>query len=95
MPFVFIHDDNIAAAKEEFKDLIFARFQGDVPSMGRIIGVVNTIWANPGPKIFVHKIGLSGFLLKVTNPRTRERILDRTCWKLQAILCLWLLGPLS
>lgn len=82
VPLVFIPDDNIAAAKEEFKDFIFARFQGDVPSMGRIIRVVNSIWANPSPRIFVHKIGLSGFLLKVANTRTRERILARTCWNI-------------
>lgn len=82
VPFVLIPDENIAAAKEEFKDFIFARFQGDVPSMGRIIGVVNAIWAKSGPRIFVHNIEKGGFLLKITNVRTRELILSRTFWNI-------------
>ncbi|CAG7871411.1 unnamed protein product, partial [Brassica rapa] len=60
-PFVLIPDENIEAAKEEFKDFIFARFHGDCPSMGRIIGVINAIWAKAGPRIFVHNIGDAGY----------------------------------
>ncbi|KAJ4872742.1 Uncharacterized protein Rs2_45586 [Raphanus sativus] len=81
-PFVFIPDDNIAAAKEEFRDFIFARFHGDFPPMGRIIGVVNAIWAKTGPRIFVHHVGPGEFLLKVTNIKTREVLLGRTCWNI-------------
>lgn len=81
-PFVFIPDDNIAAAKEEFRDFIFARFHGDCPPMGRIIGVVNAIWAKTGPRIFVHHVGPGEFLLKVTNIKTREVLLGRTCWNI-------------
>lgn len=44
-PFVMIPDENIESAKVEFKEFVFARFPGDVPPMGRIIGVVNAIWA--------------------------------------------------
>ncbi|KAG7541208.1 Reverse transcriptase zinc-binding domain [Arabidopsis thaliana x Arabidopsis arenosa] len=43
VPFVLIPDENIAAAREEFKDFIFAQFQDKAPEMGRIIGVVNAL----------------------------------------------------
>ncbi|KAF8097719.1 hypothetical protein N665_0283s0023 [Sinapis alba] len=81
-PFVLIPDDNIAAAKEEFRDFIFARFPSDSPPMGRIIGVVNAIWAKSGPRIFVHQVGNGEYLLKVTNPKTRALVLGRTCWNI-------------
>ncbi|CAF2130462.1 unnamed protein product, partial [Brassica napus] len=80
--FVLIPDENIEAAKREFKDFIYACFHGDYPSMGKIIGVVNAIWARQGPKIFVHNIGQGIYLLRVTNPRTREVLLSRTCWNI-------------
>ncbi|KAF3565365.1 hypothetical protein DY000_02011380 [Brassica cretica] len=81
-PFVLIPDENIEAAKLEFKDFIYARFHGDYPSMGKIIGVVNAIWAKTAPRIFVHNIGHGTFLLRVTIPRTREVLLSRTCWNI-------------
>ncbi|KAG5401453.1 hypothetical protein IGI04_016060 [Brassica rapa subsp. trilocularis] len=81
-PFVLIPDENIEAAKKEFKDFIYARFHGDFPSMGKIIGVVNAVWAKTGPRIFVHNIGHGTFLLRVTTPRTREVLLSRTCWNI-------------
>lgn len=80
VPFVLIPDDNIAAAKEEFKEFIYARFHGDWPAMGRIIGVVNALSAKSGPRIFVHNVGEGEYLLKVTNAKTREFLLSRTCW---------------
>lgn len=82
VPFVLIPDENITAAKEEFKEFIYARFHGDWPSMGRIIGVVNAIWAKAGPRIFVHNVGEGEFLLRVTNVKTRESLLARTCWNI-------------
>lgn len=82
VPFVLIPDENIAATKEEFCDFVYARFHGDVPSMSRIIRVVNAIWARAGPRIFVHDIGDGAFLLRVTNAQTREAILAKTCWNI-------------
>ncbi|KAF8114376.1 hypothetical protein N665_0039s0134 [Sinapis alba] len=81
-PFVLIPDENIEAAKLEFKDYVYARFHGDYPSMGKIIGVVNAVWAKTGPRIFVHNIGQGIYLLRVTNPRAREVLLSRTCWNI-------------
>ncbi|XP_013632660.1 PREDICTED: uncharacterized protein LOC106338171 [Brassica oleracea var. oleracea] len=78
VPFVLIPDENIESAKLEFKDFIYARFHGDIPQMGRIIGVINVVWAKSGPKIYVHRIGHGYFLLRVTNPK----ILSRTCWNI-------------
>ncbi|CAH2036045.1 unnamed protein product, partial [Thlaspi arvense] len=66
VPFILIPDENLDAAKEEFKDFIFAQFHGQPPEMGRIIGVINAIWARTGPRIFVHRIGSGTFLLR--NP---------------------------
>ncbi|ESQ43689.1 hypothetical protein EUTSA_v10015497mg, partial [Eutrema salsugineum] len=80
VPFVLIPDENVESAKEEFKDFIFARFHGDAPEMGRIIGVVNAIWARSGPRIFVHNIGQGSYLLKVINPRVKEVVLSRSMW---------------
>ncbi|CAH2059124.1 unnamed protein product [Thlaspi arvense] len=60
-PFVLIPDENISAAKQEFKDFIFARFHGDSPEMGRIIGVINAIWARSEPRIFVHRFSMFVF----------------------------------
>ncbi|KAG2252551.1 hypothetical protein Bca52824_082687 [Brassica carinata] len=82
VPFVLIQDENIEAAKLEFKDFVYARFHGDYPSMGKIIGVVNAVWARSGPRIFVHNIGHGIYLLRVNNPRTREVLLSRTCWNI-------------
>ncbi|KAG5380607.1 hypothetical protein IGI04_028449 [Brassica rapa subsp. trilocularis] len=82
VPFVLIPDENIEAAKLEFKDFIYARFHGDYPSMGKIIGVVNAVWAKTGPRIFVHNIGQGRYLLRVTNPKSREVLLSRTCWNI-------------
>lgn len=79
-PFVLILDENIEEAKEEFKEFIFARFQGDIPSKGCVIGVVNAVWARNGPRIFVHRVGHRCFLLKVTNERTRNVLLSRPAW---------------
>nr|VDD29988.1 unnamed protein product [Brassica oleracea] len=81
-PFVLIPDENIEAAKLEFKDFIYARFHGDYPSMGKIIGIVNAVWARTGPRIFFHNIGQGIYLLRVPNPRTREVLLARTCWNI-------------
>ncbi|KAF8085816.1 hypothetical protein N665_0646s0018 [Sinapis alba] len=81
-PFVLIPDENIEAAKLEFKDFIYARFHGDYPSMGKIIGVVNAVWAKTGPRIYVHNIGQGIYLLRVSNPRAREVLLSRTCWNI-------------
>ncbi|KAL0657713.1 hypothetical protein Bca4012_078298 [Brassica carinata] len=80
VPFVLIPDDNITAAKEEFKEFIYARFHGDWPRIGRIIGVINALWARDGPRIFVHNVGEGEFLLRVSNVKTREMLLGRTCW---------------
>lgn len=82
VPFVLIPDENIEAAKQEFKDFIYARFHGDYPSMGKIIGVVNAVWAKTGPRIFVHNLGQGTYLLRVTNQRSREALLSRTCWNI-------------
>ncbi|KAG2306140.1 hypothetical protein Bca52824_025888 [Brassica carinata] len=84
-PFVLIPDENIEAAKLEFKDFIYARFHGDYPAMGKIIGVVNAIWAKTGPRISVHNIGQGMYLLRVTNQRTREVLLSRTCWNIAGL----------
>ena len=78
-----IPDENIDAAKEEFKEFVFARFTGDIPPKGRIIGVVNAMWARTGPRIFVHRIGEGTFLLKVTNERTKATILSRQAWMIK------------
>lgn len=80
VPFVLIPDANIDEAKEEFKDYVFARFRGEIPHKGRIIGVVNAIWARSGPRIFVHKVGEGCFILKVPSQRTREILLSRPAW---------------
>ncbi|KAG2332028.1 hypothetical protein Bca52824_003208 [Brassica carinata] len=85
-PFVFIPDDNIAAAKDEFRDFIYARFHDDWPSMGRIIGVVNAIWAKTGPRIYVHNLGQGEYLLKVTTAKTRELLLARTYWNVAGFI---------
>ncbi|KAF8047299.1 hypothetical protein N665_3105s0001 [Sinapis alba] len=85
VPFVLIPDENIEAAKEEFKEFIYARFHGEYPSMGRIIGVVNAIWAKAGPRIFVHNIGEGAYLLRVTNTKTRDMLLARTCWNIAGL----------
>ncbi|ESQ33757.1 hypothetical protein EUTSA_v10009475mg [Eutrema salsugineum] len=82
VPFVFIPDDNIAAAKEEFKEFIFARFHGEYPSMERVIGVVNAIWARPGPCIIVHNLGEGTFLLRVSSPKITSHILSRNLWSI-------------
>lgn len=79
-PFVLIPDENLEEAKEELKEFVSARFQGDVPPKGRIIGVVNAIWARNGPRIFIHQVGRGCFLLKVTNERTRQILLSRPAW---------------
>ncbi|KAF8110946.1 hypothetical protein N665_0077s0009 [Sinapis alba] len=81
-PYVLIPDENIEAAKLEFKDFAYARFHGDYPLMGKIIGVVNAVWAKTGLRIFVHNIGQGIYLLRVTNPRAREVLLSRTCWNI-------------
>lgn len=82
VPFVLIPDENIEAAREEFKDFVFAQFLGNPPDMGRVIGVVNALWARSGPRIFVHKLGPGSFLLRVTNPRTRAILLGRNMWNI-------------
>ncbi|CAG7896246.1 unnamed protein product [Brassica rapa] len=82
VPFVLIPDENIEAAKEEFKDFIYARFHGEFPAMGRIIGVINAIWAKSGPRIFVHNLGKGCYLLRVINPKAKEWLLSRTCWNI-------------
>ncbi|CAN7042432.1 unnamed protein product [Brassica oleracea var. botrytis] len=81
--FVLIPDENIDAAKEEFKDFVFARFTGDTPPKGHIIGVVNAMWTRTGPRIFVHRIGEGAFFLQVTNERTRATILSRQAWMIK------------
>ncbi|KAL0662560.1 hypothetical protein Bca4012_099397 [Brassica carinata] len=81
-PFILIPDDNLETAKEEFKEFVYARFHGDAPEMGRVIGVVNAIWARSGPRIFVHRIGQNTYLLKTPNIRTKEILLSRNVWKI-------------
>lgn len=85
VPFVLIPDENIAAAKEEFKDFIYARFHGEWPTMGRMIGVLNALRAKSGPRIFVHNIGEGEYLLRVNNEKTKEMLLSRTCWNVAGL----------
>lgn len=59
---------------------MFARFHGDAPDMGRIIGVVNAIWSHADPRIFVHRLSPLTFLLRITSPRTRAMVLARSVW---------------
>lgn len=80
VPFVLIPDDNISEAKKEFQEFIYARFYNDAPAMGRVIGLVNAIWARSGPRIYVHRIGQDTNLLKVSVTRTRELLLSRNVW---------------
>ncbi|CAA7041571.1 unnamed protein product [Microthlaspi erraticum] len=82
VPFILIPDENVGKAKEEFKDFIYASFPGHPPEMGRIIGVINAIWARTGPRIYVHRIGPGCFLIKVSNPRTRAILLSRNLWNI-------------
>lgn len=82
VPFVLIPDEYVEEAKEEFKEFVFAQFQGSYPDMGRVIGVVNAIWARQGPRIFVHRLSHNSYLLKVTNPRTRSIMLGRNLWNI-------------
>ncbi|KAG2321578.1 hypothetical protein Bca52824_014791 [Brassica carinata] len=93
VPFVLIPDDNITTVKEEFKEFLFARFPGDVPPMGRIIGVVNAIWARSGPRIFVHDVGQGTFLFKVTSEKTRGLLLSRQAWMIAG--CPMFIAPWS
>ncbi|VVB02617.1 unnamed protein product [Arabis nemorensis] len=81
-PFVLIPDESIEDTKEEFKDFIFAQFHDKGPELGRIIGVVNALWARSGPRIFVHNIGKGTYLLRVQNPRTRAILLGRSIWNI-------------
>ncbi|KAF3575402.1 hypothetical protein F2Q69_00063063 [Brassica cretica] len=81
-PFILIPDDNLETAKEEFKEFVYARFHGDAPEMGKVIGVVNAIWARSGPRIFVHRIGQNTYMLKTPNIRTKEILLSRNVWKI-------------
>ncbi|KAF3597513.1 hypothetical protein DY000_02026866 [Brassica cretica] len=83
--FVLIPEDNIQAAKKEFKDFIYAKFHSDVSQMGRIIGVLNAISAKSGPRIYVHSLGKGAFLLKVINAKTREALLARSCWNITGV----------
>lgn len=78
--FVLIPYENLEEVKEELCDFIFVRFIGEAPYMGRIIGIVNAIWSQSGPRIFVHRLSPLSFLLRVTNPRTRTLALARNVW---------------
>ena len=52
--FVLIPDENLEEAKEEFRDILFARFHGEASDIGKNIGIVNVIWSRPGTIIFFH-----------------------------------------
>ncbi|CAA7031786.1 unnamed protein product [Microthlaspi erraticum] len=82
VPFILIPDENIEAAKEEFKDYIYAHFPGHPPEMGRIIGVINALWARTGPRFFVYRVEPGCYLLRVSNPRTRAILLSRNLWNI-------------
>ncbi|CAG7869865.1 unnamed protein product [Brassica rapa] len=45
--FVQIPDENLDEAREEFRDILFARLHGEATDMGRNIGTVNVIWSHP------------------------------------------------
>ncbi|CAN6823632.1 unnamed protein product [Brassica oleracea] len=49
--FVLIPDENLEEAKEEFRDILFARFHGEAPDIGRNIGIVNVIWSRPDKEL--------------------------------------------
>lgn len=53
--------------------------------MGMIIGVLNAIWAKSDPRIYVHSIGNGSFLLRVTNVKSRESLLSRSCWSIAGL----------
>lgn len=82
VPFVLIPDENIEAAKDEFKEFIFAQFHGNYPEMGHVIGVLNALWARTGPRIYVHNTGPGVFLIRVPNPRTRALLLSQQVWNI-------------
>ncbi|KAF8113176.1 hypothetical protein N665_0055s0040 [Sinapis alba] len=61
--------------------------------MGKIIGVINAIWARSGPRIFVHNIGHGTYLLKVTSENTMGHLLSRQAWMIAG--CHMFLAPWS
>ncbi|KAH0870870.1 hypothetical protein HID58_077892, partial [Brassica napus] len=65
-PFVLIPDENIRQLKKSSRISFMQSFTHDVPPMGRIIGILNAIWAKSGPRIFVHNLGQGSFLLKLS-----------------------------
>ncbi|CAN6908734.1 unnamed protein product [Brassica oleracea] len=72
--FVLILDVNIAAAKEESREFVYARFYSEFSAMGRIIGVVNAIWARAGPRVFVHNIGEGAYLQRIHSGKNARRV---------------------
>ncbi|CAN6984891.1 unnamed protein product [Brassica oleracea var. botrytis] len=49
--FVLIPDENLEEAKEEFRDILFARFHGEASDIGKNIGIVNVIWSRPDKEL--------------------------------------------
>ncbi|CAF1708975.1 hypothetical protein Bca4012_006548 [Brassica carinata] len=50
-PFRSISDENLEEAKEEFRDILFARFHGEAPDIGRNIDIFNVIWSRPDKEL--------------------------------------------
>ncbi|XP_010525641.2 PREDICTED: uncharacterized protein LOC104803404 isoform X1 [Tarenaya hassleriana] len=79
-PLVHISQESLVAAKTEWADFVIGQFYGHPPSMGKIIGVVNSVWVRPGQRIRVHDMGNGCFLFRVPNMTVKETILGRTFW---------------
>ncbi|XP_010541758.1 PREDICTED: uncharacterized protein LOC104815137 [Tarenaya hassleriana] len=70
----------LQASSKEWDDFIIGQFYGRSPTMNKIIGVVNAIWARGGARIRVHNMGKGTFLFKIPNARLKSSILMRNFW---------------
>ncbi|XP_010534730.1 PREDICTED: uncharacterized protein LOC104810236 [Tarenaya hassleriana] len=80
IPLVTIPVESLEEASKEWQDYLIGQFYGLPPSMGRVIGAVNGLWARQGPRVRVHDAGNGTFLFRIPSAEVRNKILARRIW---------------
>ncbi|XP_010519158.1 PREDICTED: uncharacterized protein LOC104798680 [Tarenaya hassleriana] len=80
LPIVTIPEESLIASKKEWELFVIGKFYGVPPSMGHIIGFINSLCVRGGLKVRVHSMGNGSFLFKLPNLSVKNYVLDRELW---------------
>ncbi|XP_010534642.1 PREDICTED: uncharacterized protein LOC104810140 [Tarenaya hassleriana] len=80
IPLIQIPLESITDSADEWKEFVIGQFYGLPPTIGKIDGVINSVWSKNGPRIKIQNMGNGKFMFKMPNSSTKKLALSRKIW---------------